>query len=89
MAAVTMFQTTEVTVMMIQSFLLGAVYQAYLYYFPLYLQNAHQFSVMTSATIWCALVGVQTMFSVLSGQYISRLKRYGEIIWYGFFVWSL
>lgn len=27
--------------------------------------------------------------SILSGQYISRLERYGEVIWSGFFVWTL
>lgn len=75
--------------MMIQSFLFGAVYQSYLYYIPLYLQNARQFSVMTSAGIYCALVAFQTLLSILSGQYISRVKRYGEVIWAGFVIWTL
>jgi predicted MFS family arabinose efflux permease len=75
--------------MLIQSFLFGAVYQSYLYYVPLYLQNAHQFSVLQSAAIYVSLVGLQTVFSVLSGQYISRRKRYGEVIWLGFASWTL
>lgn len=27
--------------------------------------------------------------SILSGQYISRMERYGEVIWSGFFLWTL
>lgn len=75
--------------MLAQSFFLGLVYQSNLYYIPLYLQNAHQFSVMTSALIFVPLVGVQSLFSVMSGLYISRFKRYGEVIWVGFGLWTL
>lgn len=75
--------------MLVQSFLFGAVYQSYLYYVPLYLQNAHQFAPLISAAVYCALVVMQTVFSVLSGQYISRRKRYGEVLWFGFGSWTL
>jgi MFS family permease len=27
--------------------------------------------------------------SIVSGQYISRMERYGEVIWSGFFLWTL
>lgn len=75
--------------MLAQSFFLGLVYQANLYYIPLYLQNAHQFSVMTSALVFVPLVGVQSFVSIGSGLYISHFKRYGEIIWLGFGIWTL
>lgn len=75
--------------MLIQNFLFGAVYQSYLYYLPMYLQNARLFSPLISAAIAIALVGPQTIASILSGLYISRLKRYGEVIWFGFGMWTL
>lgn len=75
--------------MLIQSFLLGTVYQAYLYYVPLYLQNARKFDIMTSASIIVAMVGTQSLWSIASGQYISRRKRYGEIIVFGFGIWTV
>lgn len=75
--------------MLVQSFLFGAVYQSYLYYIPLYLQNAHRYSPLVSASIYVALVGFQTIFSIISGQYISRRKRYGEVLWFGFGMWTL
>lgn len=75
--------------MLAQNFLFGAVYQAYLYYLPMYLQNAHQYSPLMSAAISIAAVGIQAISSILSGQYISRMKRYGEVIWFGFGMWTL
>lgn len=35
------------------------------------------------------IVLTQVVFSVLSGQYISRIKRYGEVIWVGFGLYTL
>lgn len=75
--------------MLCQSFLFGAVYQSYLYYLPLYFQNVRQFSVIVSAAYTAVLVTFQSTFSILGGQYISRKKRYGEIIWAGFGSWTL
>ncbi|KAI0024665.1 putative MFS transporter [Xylariomycetidae sp. FL0641] len=83
------FRSPVITVLLIQSFLFGAVYQSYLYYLPLYLQNARQFSVLRSAGIIAAMVATQSFFSILSGQYISRLKRWGEVVWIGFGLWTL
>ncbi|KAK2001952.1 MFS general substrate transporter [Colletotrichum falcatum] len=89
MMPVSIFKNKVVAVMLAQCFLLGAVYQSYLYYIPLYLQNAHRYSAIQSATIYISLVAVQAISSILSGQYISRTKRYGEVIWAGFGLWTL
>ncbi|OTB08457.1 hypothetical protein M426DRAFT_71231 [Hypoxylon sp. CI-4A] len=89
MMPVQIFRNPVVTVLLIQNFLFGAVYQSYLYYLPLYLQNARQFSVIESAGIIASLVAVQSIFSVLSGQYISRLKRWGDMVWAGLLSWTI
>ncbi|CAG9982171.1 unnamed protein product [Clonostachys byssicola] len=86
---VDIYKNYAVSIMLTQSFLLGAVYQSYLYYVPLYLQNAHQYSVMTSALLYMPMVISQCISSILSGQYISRFKRYGEVIMFGFGTWTL
>lgn len=75
--------------MLVQNFLFGAVYQSYLYYMPLYLQNAHGYSILRSALITLPLVVFQMVFSILSGQYISRQKRYLEVLVFGFSMWTL
>jgi hypothetical protein len=75
--------------MLAQNFLFGAVYQSFLYYVPLYLQNPHQYSAMISAAIYTPLVAGQMLASIGSGQYISRRLRYGEVIVAGFAMWTL
>ncbi|KAK2036645.1 MFS general substrate transporter [Colletotrichum somersetense] len=89
MMPVSIFKNKVITVLLAQNFLLGAVYQSYLYYVPLYLQNAHQYSAIQSASIQVPLVISQAVVSILSGQYISRVHRYGEVIWAGFGLWTL
>ncbi|KAL2826094.1 major facilitator superfamily domain-containing protein [Aspergillus cavernicola] len=83
------FQNKVIVALFLQSFLLGAVYQAYLYYLPLYYQNARGWSPIVSAALTAPMVSCQSISSVLSGQYISRQKRYGEVIWLGFGIWTL
>ncbi|KAL4919275.1 major facilitator superfamily domain-containing protein [Aspergillus aurantiobrunneus] len=83
------FKNKVIVALFLQSFLLGAVYQAYLYYLPLYYQNARGWSPIVSAALTAPMVACQSVSSVLSGQYISRCKRYGEVIWFGFGVWTL
>ncbi|KAL3476218.1 major facilitator superfamily-domain-containing protein [Aspergillus californicus] len=83
------FRNKVIVALFVQSFLLGAVYQAYLYYLPLYYQNARGWSPIVSAALTAPMVSCQSISSVLSGQYISRQKRYGEVIWFGFGIWTL
>ncbi|KAJ5628554.1 C6 transcription factor [Penicillium lividum] len=83
------FKNSVISALFLQSFLLGAVYQSYLYYLPLYYQNGRGWDPIVSAALTAPMVACQSVSSVCSGQYISRLKRYGEIIWIGFGVWTL
>ncbi|KAJ5896714.1 uncharacterized protein N7473_006113 [Penicillium subrubescens] len=89
MLPIQFFKNKVITTLFLQSFLLGAVYQAYLYYLPLYYQNARGWSPIVSAALTAPMVACQSIASICSGQYISRLKRYGEIIWAGFGFWTL
>ncbi|KAI8654384.1 MFS domain-containing protein [Fusarium sp. Ph1] len=89
MMPVTIFANKEVVILLIHSFLFGAVYQSYIYYLPLYLLNARQFEVLEAAAISTALFTFQAVFSTLSGLYISHFNRYGEVIWFGFATWTL
>lgn len=87
--AVVFFKNKVLCALFLQSFLLGAVYQSYLYYLPLYYQNARGWSPIASAAMTAPMVGCQALASIASGQYISRTKRYGEVIWAGFGLWTL
>jgi MFS family permease len=47
------------------------------------------YTVVASAALSAPLVVFQMVGSILSGQYISRRKRYGEVLWLGFGFWTL
>ncbi|PYH45827.1 MFS transporter [Aspergillus saccharolyticus JOP 1030-1] len=89
MLPVVFFKNKVLCALFLQSFLLGAVYQSCLYYLPLYYQNARGWSPIVSAALTAPMVACQSLASITSGQYISRMKRYGEVIWAGFFMWTL
>jgi MFS family permease len=75
--------------MLLQNLFFGIVYYSQLYYLPLFFQNARQMSVILSAALVLPITCAQMVASILSGQYISRRERYGEVIWAGFFLWTL
>ncbi|RGP62983.1 hypothetical protein FSPOR_8967 [Fusarium sporotrichioides] len=88
-SGVNIYRNGTLSIMLAQNFLFGAVYQSYLYYVPLYLQNPRQYSAIKSAAIYTPLVAAQAISSIGSGQYISRRLRYGEVIVTGFALWTL
>ncbi|KAI0478549.1 major facilitator superfamily domain-containing protein [Xylariaceae sp. FL0804] len=89
MMPVQMFKSPVVVVLLLQTFLFGAVYQSYIYYVPMYLQNVRGFSVTRSAAMMASMVSTQAVFSIMCGQYMSRTKRWGEVVWVGFGLWTL
>jgi MFS family permease len=89
MMPIEMFKKASVAAMLAQSFLLGACYYSYLYYITLYFQNVRGKSPLIAACLQLPLVGSQATFSTLSGFYMSKLNRYGEIIYGGFGLWTL
>ncbi|KAM5344649.1 hypothetical protein ACJ41O_013184 [Fusarium nematophilum] len=86
---VTIFANRAVVTLLIQSFLFGAVYQSSIYYIPLYLLNARQFGILQAASISISMFILQSVISTLGGLYISHFKRYGEVLWFGYAIWTL
>jgi MFS family permease len=78
------FKSGAVASMLVQNFFFGIIFYGYIYYLPLYYQNVRCFTTMKSAYLTVPLMVAQSITSVGSGQYITRLKRYGECIWLGF-----
>lgn len=75
--------------MLLQNTFFGIVYYSQLYYLPLFFQNARRMSPLLSAALILPITCGQMTASILSGRYISRKERYGEVIWSGFFLWTL
>lgn len=84
-----LFKNPAVVAIFMQNFLFGIVYYAHLYYLPIYYQNVRLFSPLLSAALTIPFVAAQSTFSTAGGYYISRQKRYGEIIVSGFALWTL
>ena len=84
-----MFKRASVAAMLAQTFLFGTAYFSYLYFMPLYFQNVRGKSPLLAAVLQLPLVVTQSTFSTAGGYYISRMNRYGEIIWIGFGMWTL
>ena len=89
MMPVDIYKNLTVSLMLGQNFLFGFVYQAYLYYLPMYLQNCHGYSPIMSSVLFIPMVGTQGIISCCSGVYISYFQRYGEVIRTGFGLWTL
>ncbi|RMY04337.1 hypothetical protein D0868_06990 [Hortaea werneckii] len=86
---IAIFRKPSVAAMLAQSFLLGACYYSYLYFIPLYYQNVRDRTPLIAACLQLPLVFAQSSFSTMSGLYMSRFNRYGEIIWGGFGIWTV
>ncbi|KAK8174057.1 major facilitator superfamily domain-containing protein [Phyllosticta citrichinensis] len=89
MMPLALFRNIPVAVMLLQNFFFGAVYYAYLYYLPLYFQNVRDMTPLLSAILTIPIVFCQSFFSIITGLYISHYKRYGEVIWAGFILWTI
>ncbi|EOD50157.1 putative mfs protein [Neofusicoccum parvum UCRNP2] len=89
MMPLSLFKNIPVAVMVFQNFFYGATYYAYLYYLPIYYQNVRDWSPLISACLTIPIVFFQSFASIISGLYISHYKRYGEVIWAGFILWTI
>ncbi|KAJ9616471.1 hypothetical protein H2200_000190 [Cladophialophora chaetospira] len=84
-----MFTNVPVAAVLVQNFFFGLVYYTNLFYLPLYFQNVRGWDTTTSAAFLIAINIPQSIVSTISGMSISRWKRYGIIIWFGFTIWTL
>ncbi|KAG9258882.1 major facilitator superfamily domain-containing protein [Emericellopsis atlantica] len=89
MMPIEIYANPVVVVMLLQYFIFGAVFQSMIFYIPMYLQNAHEFSMITSALVYIPLPALQAIVSISTGYYITYTKRYGEVLWTGFTLWTL
>lgn len=87
--SVDVYRSPMISVLLVQSFLLGMVYQSNVYYVPLYLQNAHRFSPIISAVLIVPMLAMQAVMSAVTGYFISHFKRYAIVIQFGFGMWTL
>ncbi|KAB8237752.1 major facilitator superfamily domain-containing protein [Aspergillus alliaceus] len=89
MVPFSMFRTPAVVVILLQNFFFRYCYYAELYFLPIHFENVRGMTPLGAAALLTPMVVAQMIFFVGSGLYITRFSRYGEVIWAGFFCWSL
>ncbi|KAI9698868.1 MAG: hypothetical protein M1820_007375 [Bogoriella megaspora] len=89
MMPVYLWKSAPIAALLLQSLLMGVPFYAYNWFAPLYFQNVRGLSPIMSAVYTIPYVGVQTISSTCSGLYISHYKRYGEVLWVGFGLFTL
>lgn len=82
-----MFKIPAVAAILAQNFLFGCAYYSELYYLPIYFQNVRGWTPIASSALLVPFVLAQAISSIASGFYISKFKRYGEVLWVGFICW--
>ncbi|KAF2137645.1 uncharacterized protein K452DRAFT_329163 [Aplosporella prunicola CBS 121167] len=89
MLPLSLFHSVPVATMLLQNFLFGYAFYAYIYHLPLFFQNALGHTPLQSALFVFPLVIAHALCSSLSGWYISARNRYIEVLWAGFALWTL
>jgi MFS family permease len=84
MMPMSIWRNRAVASILVQNFFFGIVFYGYMYFLPIYYQNVKEYSILKSGLLTIPLTVSQSVASICSGQYISRLKRYGELIYLGF-----
>ncbi|KAI9631894.1 major facilitator superfamily domain-containing protein [Dioszegia hungarica] len=84
-----MFKDLTTSIVMFQSFLIGIVYYANIYYIPIYLQYVLSYDAFMSGVFILVFTFPQTLWAILSGFYISKTNRYKIVILVGSGLWAL
>ncbi|KAL1864057.1 hypothetical protein VTK73DRAFT_6238 [Phialemonium thermophilum] len=72
-----------------QNFLFGFVWQADLYFLPIYYQDVCGYTPIKSAYLSLPLLLAQSLAGVLSGPTMTLTARYMPTLWIGFILWTL
>nr|POE93500.1 putative transporter c3h1.06c [Quercus suber] len=89
-----LFRNRTITAIFVQNVLFGAVYYAFTYFVPLYLQTVREFSPLTASALFVPYFVTHGIWSTISGLIVSHLqnrgrKSYSYVLTFGFSVWTL
>ncbi|KAE9976787.1 hypothetical protein BLS_001855 [Venturia inaequalis] len=76
-------------ILLIQNVFFGIVFWGNLFYMPIYLVNVRGYTSIVAGAIIVPMVGCQGLGSIISGQIISRTKRYNPCMILGQWLWAL
>ncbi|KAH8197770.1 hypothetical protein TruAng_008059 [Truncatella angustata] len=84
-----LFAHSATAVIMLQSALYNAAWQVDIYFLPIYFQQVRGYSALQSAALVLPLLLLQSFAGVASGPIMSKLARYGPVLYSGMVLWTL
>lgn len=84
-----LFTQRSTAVIMLQSALYNSVWQIDIYFLPIYFQQVRGYSALQSAALVLPLLLLQSLAGVASGPIMSKLARYGPVLYSGMALWTL
>lgn len=75
-----MIAKPDVFALLIQTFTLGWINQASVYFIPVYAQNLREWSPIVSGAMLFPIIAVQVIVSMLAGRWMSKSGQYGATI---------
>ncbi|KAJ5682720.1 hypothetical protein N7462_005885 [Penicillium macrosclerotiorum] len=84
-----LFAEIPTAVIYFQSALYNAVWQVDMYFLPIYFQDVRGYSPLRSAALILPLLLMQSVAGVISGPLMTKLARYGPVLYSGMALWTL
>ncbi|KAI0428517.1 major facilitator superfamily domain-containing protein [Xylaria sp. FL1042] len=84
-----LFRSRSQCLLLVTGFFHDFVWQATLYFVPLYFQTLRGYTPLQSATLIVPFVTAQGIAGAISGPVMSRLARYALVLRVGFLFWTL
>ncbi|KAI1080139.1 major facilitator superfamily-domain-containing protein [Whalleya microplaca] len=84
-----LFSDKSTTALYFQSLLYAWVWHADLYFIPIYFQDVRGYTPLQSATFILPLLLFQSIFGVISGPIMTKLERFGPVLYSGMALWTV
>ncbi|KAJ9154906.1 Major facilitator superfamily [Pleurostoma richardsiae] len=84
-----LFGHKSTTILYVQSALYDLVWQVDLYFLPVYFQDVRGYSPLQSAALVLPLLLVQSLAGLISGPLMTKMSRYGPVLYVGMALWLL
>jgi len=88
-STVHLFRIPTVSIVLAQSFLVGAIYYGNIFYVPMFFQYVMGYSALKTGTLTLAYTLPQSLYGIVSGFIISKTNWYKGVIIFGSAVWTL
>ena len=77
------------SIVLAQSFLVGAIYYGNIFYVPMFFQYVMGYSALKTGTLTLAYTLPQSLYGIVSGFIISKTNWYKGVIIFGSAIWTL